>query len=219
MKKIRWAILLVTFLIVNSCATSHITSTWKAHDVTAPNFKKIMVVGIIREADRTLRERMEAHLAGDLKDLGYSAFSAFQEYGPRAFKDMSEEEVTKKLAGDGIDAVITIVLLDKQKERYYVPGRMVFTPYYTYYGHFWGYYNSLNNRILSPGYYEVTTKYFWESNLYDLASNKLVYSVQTQSFDPSSTDGLAHEYGRMIVQNMVKNNVLQKQVVKTTAVM
>ena len=63
-----------------------------------------MVLGIIREADRTLRESMENHLVGDLKDLGYNAFSAYQEYGPKAFDGMTEEQANKKLAADGIDA-------------------------------------------------------------------------------------------------------------------
>jgi hypothetical protein len=39
-------------------------------------------------------------------------------------------------------------------------------------------------------------------------SKQLVYSVQTQSFDPSSSEILAHEYGKLIVSNMVKNKVL-----------
>ena len=211
MKRVKWTGLLAMLLLTQACTTSRITSTWKASDVTARQYSKLMVLGIIREADRTLRERMENHLVGDLKELGFNAFSAFQEYGPKAFEGMSEEQANQKLAAEGIDAVLTVVLLDKEKERYYVPGRVIFTPYITYHDRLWGYYRSIHTRILEPDYYEVTTKYFWESNLYDLATDKLVYSVQTQSFDPTSTDRLAHEYGRMIVQNMTKNNVLQKQ--------
>jgi hypothetical protein len=75
----------------------------------------------------------------------------------------------------------------------------------------WGYYSSLQNRIEEPEYYQVTTKYFWESNFYDLSQGKLLFSVQTQSFEPSSAGDLAHEYGQKIVQSMVKNDILQKQ--------
>ncbi len=62
-----------------------------------------------------------------------------------------------------------------------------------------------------PDYYDVSTKYFWESNFYDLTLNKLLFSVQTQSFDPSSVSDLAHEYGQKIIQSMTKTGVLQKQ--------
>ncbi|MGZ5190239.1 MAG: hypothetical protein ACXWCZ_04420 [Flavisolibacter sp.] len=211
MKTINIITLAVILLLTNSCATSYITSTWKAPDAGPKKYNKVMVLGIIREADRTMRQKMENHLVDDLKLLGYNAFSAYEQYGPKTFQDIDEKMANQKLAADGIDAVVTIVLLDKQKERHYVTGHIAYSPYTYYQNHVWGYYHSLSYRVGMSGYYEVTTKYFWESNLYDLSSNKLIYSAQTQSFDPSSVEGLAHEYGQKIIQNMVKGNVLQKQ--------
>jgi hypothetical protein len=64
------------------------------------------------------------------------------------------------------------------------------------------------DHIYSPGYYVTTTKYFWESNLYEVESRELVYSVQTQSFNPTSAGSLANEYGKMIVRDILKNNIL-----------
>jgi hypothetical protein len=79
----------------------------------------------------------------------------------------------------------------------------------------WGYYRSLDSRIESAGYYNEATRYFWESNFYDVGSGKLIYSVQTQSFEPASTDALAHGYGEKIVQNIIDNNVVRvKKIVK-----
>ena len=129
---------------------------------------------------------MEEHIVADLKVLGYDATCSCTEYGPKAFENMKEEDAIKKLTGGGIDAVLTIVLLDKTKERYYVPGRVNYTPFNVYNRHWWGYYNTMYDRIHEQGYYEVSTKYFWESNFYDLETKELIYSVQTQSFDPGS---------------------------------
>jgi len=198
-------------LFLFSCSAISVTSVWKAPDVSPKKYNKVMVLGIVREADRNVRIQMENHLVGDLKDLGYNVFSAYQVYGPKMFQDMNEQQAMIKLVDDSVDAVVTVVLLDKQRERNYVPGRVMYSPYITYHRRVWGYYNSMYMRIEEPGYYEVTTKYFWESNFYDLSINKLLFSVQTQSFSPSSTDALAHEYGQKIIQSMVKNNVLQKQ--------
>ena len=212
MKKVRTAGFLAVLLFINSCSSfTKITSTWKADNVTPKQYDKVMVLGIIREADRNMRIQMESHLVQDLKDLGYNAFSAYDQYGPKTFQNMTEEQANKKLMEDNVDAVLTIVLLDKKKERYYVPARVVYSPYMMYHSRVWGYYYSLNSRIEQPGYYQVTTRYFWESNFYDLTQNKLLFSVQTQSFEPSSASDLAHEYGQKIVQSMVKNNVLQRQ--------
>ena len=212
MKKVRTVCFLAVLLLINSCSSiTRITSTWKADNITPKEYNKVMVLGIIREADRNVRIQMESHLVQDLKDLGYNAFSAYDQYGPKMFQNMSEEQANKKLAKDDVDAVLTIVLLDKQKERYYVPRTVIYSPYVTYHNRMWGYYSSLQNRIEEPEYYQVTTKYFWESNFYDLSQGKLLFSVQTQSFEPSSAGDLAHEYGQKIVQSMVKNDILQKQ--------
>jgi hypothetical protein len=197
-------------LLLMGCASSRITHSWKAENTAAKKYNKIMVLGLIRDADIRVRERMEDHLAGDLKDLGYQAVSSLKEYGPKAFDNMDEKAALDKLRSSGIDAVVTIVMLDKTRERHYVPGYITYSPYAIYYNRFWGYYSTMYGRIYSPGYYEVNTRYFWESNLYDMSSKELIYSAQTETFDPASVETLGHEYGKMIVHDMIKNNVLIK---------
>ncbi|CAN5519201.1 hypothetical protein BH09BAC6_BH09BAC6_32000 [soil metagenome] len=149
-------------------------------------------------------------MVGDLKDLGYNAVSSLQEYGPKAFDKMDEATALKNLKDKGVDAVITIVMLNKQRERAYVPSTIYYSPYGYYHGRFWDYRVALYNRIYEPGYYVTNTRYFWESNLYQMADQKLVYSVQTQSFNPGDSESLGHEYGKLIIQNMVQHNVLQE---------
>jgi hypothetical protein len=207
MKKI---VVICLILLVTGCSSSRITSSWKNTAHQPKNYSKVLVLGLIGDPDRTIREKMEQHLAGDLRDLGYETVTASQEYGPKAFDGMTEVEAVNLLAEKGIEAVVTIVLLDKEKERYYAPSYIRNTPYAIYQDHFWNYYTTMNGRIYSPGYYATDTRYFWESNFYDLFDSKLLYSVQSQSFTPESTNSMAHEYGQMIVQDMVKNNVFRK---------
>ena len=195
-------------LIFAGCTTSKITSSWKSEDALSQHYKKILVLGLIRENDRTMQENMENHLAGDLHNLGFSAVTSLDEYGPKAFENMNEEEALGKLKNSGIDAVVTIVLLSKEKERRYLPGELYYSPYGYYYSRFWGYRGVLYHRIYEPAYYTMDTKYFWETNLYEMTSQKLLYSVQTQSFDPVNTASLAHEYGKMIVNDMIRKKVL-----------
>lgn len=202
---------LLALLMMGACSTSRITHSWKS-DIPVRNYSKILVIAINGETDPSTRQRMEDHLTGDLKNQGYNAIAAFNEYGPKAFRNMSEEAVLDKIQNSGFDAVITIVLLDKMKERYYVPGQAYYySPYSGYYRHFWGYYNTMYNRVYGPGYYVTDTRYFWESNLFDVAARELIYSVQTESFDPASSETLAHEYGKLIVKDMVKHQVLNRK--------
>jgi hypothetical protein len=209
MKYIKW-VGLIGILAIGGCSSSRITTSWKAEGIVPKKFSKIMVVGLIREADRTIQENMENHFVGDLKDLGYNAVSSLKEYGPKAFENLNEANTIGKIKTSGVDAVITIVLLDKEKERSYVPGRIFYSPYAYYQRRFWGYYGTLYQRVYEPGYYVTNTRYFWESILYDMTgrNDSLIYSVQTQSFASENAASLGHEYGRLIVKNMVKQGLL-----------
>lgn len=209
MKKINF-IGIVLMSLFMSCSTTKITSTWKAGNIVPKHYNKILVLGLIRDADRSLQEKMETHLVNDLKEMGYNAVSSLNEYGPKAFAGMEEAAAVSKLKQSGIDAVITIVLLDKQKEKHYIPGHTFYSPYGYYYNRFWGYFGTLNRRIDEPGYYVTDTRYFWESNFYDMEQQTLVYSIQTRSFDPASSESLGHEYGQLIIGDMVKHHVLLK---------
>lgn len=208
MKKIQLSILAVLFFA--ACSSVKVTTYWKDRNTNTSSIKKILVLGLIRESDRSIQEKMENHMVNDLKNLGYEAISSLSEYGPKAFDKLTEAEAISKIRNKSIDAVITIVLLDKKKERKFVPDNLYSSPGYYYYTDLWGYRTSLFNRIYQPGYYITDTKYFWESNTYSMENQKLVYSVQTQSFDATNTENVAHEYGQLIIKNMIKQKVLNK---------
>lgn len=195
--------------IALGCSSTRITSSWTARETSGKKIEKIMVVALIGGAERDLREKMEQHIINDLKEAGLDAVSSYASYGPKEFDDTNEKAALEQLKKDGVEAVLTVVLLDKEKERYYVPGHIYYTPYMIYYNRFWGYYRTIYNRVYEPGYYAVDTKYFWESNLYDLSDMKLLYSAQTQSFDPASLEKLAHEYGKVISDDILAKKVIR----------
>ena len=204
-------LILVTVIAIalSACETSsHITSSWKAENAQPVPYKKVVVMGLIRDTDRSLREKMEQHIVDDLRSMGYNAVCSCQEYDPRSFEGLTEEQAIAKLKNAGVDAVVTVVLLDKRKERNFVQGRTSNSPSDGYGSQFWEYYVSTREKIFREGYYVVNTKYFWETGFYDLARDQHLYSARSQSFDPSSAENLAHEYGAMIVKDMKKKNIV-----------
>ena len=212
--KYLFSVSIFLLFILGSCSTARITSSWKANDLELKPYKKVMVLGLIREVDRSIQESMENHFVGDLTLLGYEAVSSLKEYGPKAFDNISEEEAIAKLKNSGIDAVITIVLLDKRRERFYNTPDLNYSPFGYYNNWFWGYRDTMNRRIYEPGYFMMDTKYFWESNLFEMNGQKLVYSVQTQSFDPIDSGLMGHRYGKMIIKNLVSQKVLFNKLAK-----
>lgn len=192
-----------------SCTSTKVTSSWKDEKAPAGNYKKIMVLGIIKEKDRTLREGLENELVSGLKAQGYDAQSALQEYGPKAFAKLSEEEIADKLKNSGYDAVLTTVLLDKTKDKNYTAGNTSYQPAGVY--RFGRYYTTVYDRVYTPGYYTVSTNFFLESNFYDTKSGDLVYSVQSKALDPSSSAVLSNDYAKMVIKDMKKKDVIGKK--------
>ena len=185
-----------------SCGSSRISSSWAIKPSGYARFENILVVGIINDKDRRLREQMELELENGLVRLGYTACASLPMYGPRAFEGLDEKGILQVMKNTGADAMLSIVLLDKQKERRYVPGKTINT------GEFWNYLNNRYSTIYEPGYYVTDTRYFWESNFYDLRTGALLYSSQTKSFSPESTGKLAHEYGRLVLRDLQHQHLL-----------
>jgi len=193
-----------------ACSSTKVTSSWKADDASKLNYRQVLVVGIMPDKDRSIRMNMENELADELRTSGLNAIAASAVFGPKELNNMTEQRVLRTLRNKGYDAVMTIVMLDKAKERNYVPGNVSYQPIGGYYSRFWGYYRTMWGRVYEPGYYTTSTNYFWESNLYSVNDNKMLYSVQSKSFDPSEGN-IGKDYARQITRDMLKQGILVKK--------
>ncbi len=211
MKRIKFLIVFAIFGLLAACNSTKVTSSWVSPDATAVNLsvKKIMVAALLPDKDRELKKSMEKKLVRELNEKGINAVSAYEMYGPKYFPQ-NEKKAISKLQEEGVDGVLTVVLMDKNKEERYNPGSSRIAPVGIYRNWF-GYYSSIYGRVYSPGYYTSANKYYWESNLYDLKPEKLLYSAQSQSFEPSSIAQLANDYSEKILSDMTKQGLVAKR--------
>jgi hypothetical protein len=207
MKKL-FFIPLLAFLI--SCQPTKITQSWAAKNVVPKQYKKVLVLGLLTDNDNELQTKMENHVADDLRGLGYLTIAANKVFPPGTFVKGDTARAVAALQGGGFDAIFTIVLLDKTKELYYVPGKIIDYSNYDKYGRFNRYYNTVAERIYSPGYYGEETKYMWENNFYDLDTRQMIYSARSSSFDFTSKNVLAHTYGQLMVSSLIDKKILLK---------
>lgn len=214
MKRLFLIAIPVFALMFAGCSTSKITDSWVTNQQLNVSKNKILVLGLFSEKNRDAKKAMEEELAEDLRKFGYNAVTATDEFGPVAFRDMNEQQALQKLRENGIENVVTINLLNKDQQKKFV--RENNYPYSPFYGYrtFWGYYSYYRPFGYNPyfnydrGYYKTDTRYYFETNLYDVNSNKLIYSAQTQTFDANSMNTLANDYARNVVRDMKKKNVL-----------
>lgn len=211
MKRIKFLIAFAIIGLLAACNSTKVTSSWVSPDATAINLsvKKIMVAALLPDKDRELQKSMEKKLVRELNGKGINAVSAYEMYGPKYFPQ-NEKKAISKLQEEGVDGVLTVVLMDKNKEERYNPGSSRIAPVGIYRNWF-GYYSTIYGRVYSPGYYTSANKYYWESNLYDLKPEKLLYSAQSQSFEPSSIAQLANDYSEKILSDMTKQGLVAKR--------
>jgi hypothetical protein len=70
------------------------------------------------------------------------------------------------------------------------------------YGGYYGYYNYYYPQVYSPGYYSVDKTYYLETNMYDIASDKLVWSVQSEASNPTNLSDTFKSYSYMLIKHL-----------------
>jgi hypothetical protein len=92
----------------------------------------------------------------------------------------------------------------------YNPGTVYAPVNYGYYGSFYGYYNYYYPVVYSPGYYSVDKTFYLECNLYDLAADKLLWSIQSEARNPKDLHSWFKAYANMLISHLKQKGLNQK---------
>lgn len=79
-----------------------------------------------------------------------------------------------------------------------------------FYGSYYGYYNYCYPVVYSPGYNTSKKVYFLESNFYDLASDSLLWSVQSGISEASGLKRWFQSYSYMMINLLKKEGFIKK---------
>jgi len=206
---------LLIIVLFTGCSSTKLIGSLKVGEGEPKKYQKLGVV--VLSPKMYNRSVIEMAVAGKLRSKGVRAIATFDIF-PMAGKigeidlGMDQEAIRKKVrqrVGDNkLDALLIITLLDKQKETQYVQGSS-FTLSAPVYGYpYYGYYGYAYSTVYSPGYYTTSTKYFVESNLYDVGTEKLLWTGQTKTQDPESIEKEAENYAEIIVSEILGKKAL-----------
>jgi hypothetical protein len=210
--------LLLAFLAVSmmtSCGPSvKITGSWmdpKAKSA-GKKFQKVFLFAITDNINA--RTTIETDLASACTKEGINTVKSYEVMTPSFLKSQpTEGMLIQKIKDTGCDGVFTVVLVDAKSETRYVPGTTTYAPYpaYGHYGSFGGYYGYYGGYAYDPGYYVNDKTYYVESNLYDLSTGEIVWSVQSEAYNPSDLNSFSKEYTMTLISNLQKEGVLKKK--------
>jgi hypothetical protein len=208
-------LLVSTFFLITGCApTMKITGSWMNKEMMGKgNYKKIFLMVIA--SDKGAQQAVENAQAKAAAAEGLTTVKSYEVFGPNFLAhNPTAEEIMAKIKETGSDAVFTSALVDVKSETRYVPG----TTSYSYgygggygyggygYNSFGGYYGS-SAYIYQPGYYTEDNTYFIESNLYDVKTSEIVWSVQSEAYNPTNVDNIARTYSALLFERLKKEGI------------
>lgn len=212
MRKSLFLWVIIGFLILQCQPATEITGSWKNTDASARTSDVSTILVTALSARTHVRQTVEQDLAKALSDAGYTATKSFDILPPFTEGNTPDkEELFSKIDESGVNAILTVALIDEGTENRYVPGNIGYAPMprFGYYGTFWGYYNNWFPTLASPGYYEEDKVYFIETNLYDVESEQLLWSGQSETVNPGSLKKFSEEFAEIVVSELRDQGVLQ----------
>lgn len=208
MKKLLFAFTAV--LLLGCGSATEITGSWKQDSVNPSNYSSIVVTSMT--SNMSARQTVENDLTRELEKLGLQASRSLDVLPPGFTqpKEVDREELLAKIRKSRADAILTVALINKETEERFVPGTYGYQPItrFQYYGRFSGYYTTWYPTLYSPGYYTEDKIYFIEINMYDARTENLVWSVQSETYNPESLSSFSKDFSKTIVNKMVSDGVI-----------
>jgi hypothetical protein len=211
------SLLLSSFLY--SCGSlTYITDTWEKQGFTGKKFNKVVVLAIAKD-NRVARRMVEDATVRELKANGINAIISYDILPNGEFdKDSdgkvdnqqeAEESIKSKMKDLNADGVLVLKLKDVKTEQKYVPGVQAYIPT-NYYAPYYNYYFMSYNMVYSPGYYVNNTDVYIESNIYDLQKNEMVYSLLSETVNPTSVGDFTKSFSTSLAKTLVDQKVFLK---------
>jgi hypothetical protein len=200
----------IATLLATACGTTtSITGSYKSPEITQVSFKKVFVSALTERA--SVKQTVENKLAEFLNSKGIVAVKSYEVFPPdfhSSGKDKDKDAVLQKINEKGCDGIMTVALINKETETRYVPGNNYPVGGYPYYGTFGAYYTYGYSSFYSPGYYTNDKTYYLETNVYDAKTEKLVWSAQSKTYDPTSLDSFLEGYEKALTQQVIKDGLV-----------
>lgn len=196
--------------LVGACATTSMLSSWVDPEAAGKKLDKVLVIGIAKNA--VVRRQYEDSFVRELTAKGVRAIPSYQML-PDA-NQISEESVAALVGENQITQVLLTRLVDRKTVSTYVPPTTTvyasgYPSYYpSYYGSWYGYYNTGYSSVSSPGYTYDTEYVNLETNIYDIAAGKLVWTGLTETELGGRVDAQIDEFIQLLIATMSRDKLL-----------
>lgn len=213
-KLLRSCIAVFALVCLSSCATnSYLDNHWfdPSNTTSYKDFKKVLVVAFISsESGRRVAENMMVRTLGGNSVAAYS-----YNFDKQIIENGSlvKEELVKR----GFDAAIVLRFMEKEKDQRWIPGNIGLMPPMMGMGmgfNQWGMHNGFApmwgwgmNMMNDPGRYVTDKSFIYETDLYDLKKDNIIWSGVTTTMNPTSFNNKIQSIVKTTISQMQKDGV------------
>ena len=186
------------FLII-SCAGTQLTHKQVNEDYKGKPVSDILVIAITGNEDS--RRSFERQFVAQLKSVGVEAISSEEAIPMPADLEMKKETILNAVNQFENDAVIITHLIDKEKKESYIRGENR------------GYYGSYHSRYTysyarDPGYSTTSKTIRLETNLYDVKTEKLIWSGQSKTLSKDAKYQIINDVIKVVINELQINKLI-----------
>ncbi len=194
---------LLIMFVLSSCGTTSMKASWR-DDAYKAQPRKVLIVGVAQ--NEGVRRFYETEFVSALKKHGVDGVPSYLHFPSRIDSALALAKVREL----GVDAILVTRLIDQHEvETYYPPTSTYMGPTYGgYYGGWYGYYGYGMDVVTTPGYTTVEKVYSLETNIFDVATQKLVFSAISETKVQSVDDSVIREVIDVVTNDMREKGLI-----------
>ena len=189
---------LFTFLII-SCAGTELTQNKVDEAYKGKPVSDILIIAITGNEHN--RRSFEKKFVARLKAIGVDAISSEEAIHMPADLELKKETILAAVKQYENDAVIITHLIGKEEEDVYTRGGS---------GHrgFYGFYSRRHSLARDPGYASTSTTVRLETNLYEVKTEKLIWSGKSNTLSRDAKDQIINDVIKAVINDLQKNKLI-----------
>ena len=202
---IKWFVYAVfSSVLIIACAGTKLTHTRVDEAHRGNPVSDILVIGLTYKDNEEVRRSFEDSFVRHLRAAGVEAISSVDAISIPANMKLEKEEILKAVNKFNNDAVIITHLVGKEEKEVYTRSAPSYRGYYGYYGQAYSY-------SRSPVYSRTRKSVRLATKLYDVKTEKLIWSGKSETLNPDSNKQMIDDVIKAVIKDLQKNNLLPQK--------
>ena len=197
-------LLIISFFIMTSCATTTLNTVWK-DDSYQGQITNVLVMGVSKQLVR--KRFFEDEFVRQLQSHGLSATSSYRIFPSEGM--LEKDTILSKIREMGIDTLLITRMVDKKTVETYVPGTVYHYAPPRAYGRWHGHYAASYGAVYEPGYTITDEVVVLETNLYDAKSEEIIWSALSETVKEGPEERVIRNFIKLMVKNISKTNLIK----------